>query len=76
MVVLVRDRHVVHGFDMFSFSEMLDCRDEALCAWVEEVFGDGAGVGFAPFACGFCLLGGVSCCFAEADEPCLSIQLV
>jgi len=69
MVVLVRDRHVVDSFDMFGLSKMLDSCHEAFRAGVEKVFGNGAVVLFAPHSCGFCFLGSISCCFAEADEP-------
>lgn len=65
--VAVGDGHVIYGFDVCRFAQVLHGGYEAFRSWVEEVFGEGAVVFFAPFFGDFVLFGGISCCFAEGD---------
>jgi len=67
--VFVCDRHVVHCYNMLRLPQMLDCRDKALRSGIEKMFRDRPVVLLAPGSGSLGLLGCVSCCFAEADEP-------
>jgi hypothetical protein len=65
----VCDCHIVDGFNMLRFAQMLDCCDESFRARVEEVFRDRSVVLFAPYFRLFVFLRCVSRRFTEADEP-------
>lgn len=69
VVVLIGDGHIVDGFYVCGFTQLLDGCDKAFRAWVEEMFRDGTVIGFAPFLRLNIFLGCEACAFDETDEP-------
>lgn len=69
MLMLICDRHIVHGYNVLRLPQVLDCSDEALRSGIEEMFRDRPIVLFAPNSRSLGLLRRVSRCFTEADKP-------